>query len=77
MGVNDDFWDDLLSHIREQVLVPVVGPDLTVVNVGNAEQTFTSLIGQRLAEQVSADRVAWDDDHGRSGGGVSARARPG
>ena len=28
------FWDDLLEHIREQVLVPVVGPDLTVVKVG-------------------------------------------
>jgi hypothetical protein len=51
MGVNDDFWEDLLSHIRQRVLVPVVGPDLTVVNVGNAEQTFTSLIGQRLAER--------------------------
>ena len=51
MGVNDDFWDDLLGHIRQQILVPVVGPDLTVVNVGNAKQTFSSLIGQRLAER--------------------------
>jgi len=54
MGVNEDnedFWDDLLGHIRQQELVPVVGPDLTVVNVGNAEQTFTSLIGQRLAKK--------------------------
>ena len=47
---NEDFWADLLSHIRQRVLVPVVGPDLTVVNVGNTEQTFTSLIGQRLVE---------------------------
>ena len=44
-------WDDLLGHIRQQVLVPVVGPDVTVVNVGDTEQTFTSLIGQRLAER--------------------------
>jgi hypothetical protein len=51
MGENDDFWDDLLGHIRQRVLVPVVGPDLTVVNVGNAEQTLTTLIGQRLAEK--------------------------
>ena len=53
MGVNDDevFWEDLLSHIRQQVLVPVVGPDLTVVNVGDAEQTLTTLVGQRLAER--------------------------
>jgi hypothetical protein len=53
MGVNDNevFWEDLLSHIRQQVLIPVVGPDLTVVNVGDAEQTLTTLVGQRLAEK--------------------------
>ena len=51
MGTNEDFWDDLLGYIRDRVLVPVVGPDLNVVNVGNAEQTFSSLIGQRLAER--------------------------
>jgi TIR domain len=51
MGLNEDFWEDLLSHIRQRVLVPVVGPNLTVVNVGNTEQTFTSLIGQRLVER--------------------------
>lgn len=52
MGGNDDFWADLLAHIRQQVLVPVVGPDLTVVNAGNnTQQTFDTLIGQRLAER--------------------------
>ena len=51
MGMNEDFWDDLLGHIRDRVLVPVVGPDLTVIDGGNNEQTFSSLIGQRLAER--------------------------
>jgi len=52
VGVNGDyFWEDLLSHIRQQVLIPVVGPDVTVVNVGDTEQTLTTLVGQRLAEQ--------------------------
>src|SRR5262245_12220591 len=51
MGVDDDFWGDLLSHIRHRVLVPVVGPDVTAVDIGNGEQTLTTLIGQRLAEQ--------------------------
>ena len=37
MSVNEDFWEDLLSHIRQRVLVPVVGPDLAIVDVGNAE----------------------------------------
>lgn len=51
MGLNEDFWDDLLGHIRQQVLVPVVGPDLTIVNVGGAEQTLTTLIGQHLVDR--------------------------
>lgn len=51
MSENSFFWEDLLSHIRRQALVPVVGPFLNVVNVGNSKQAFTTLIGQRLAEQ--------------------------
>jgi TIR domain len=51
MGVIDDFWDDVLRHIRHQELLPVAGPDVTVVKVGNTEQTCTTLIGQRLAER--------------------------
>lgn len=52
-GMNEDFWDDLLAHIRQRVLVPVVGPELTVVNGGTAAQTLSCLIGQRLAERWS------------------------
>jgi hypothetical protein len=63
VGADDDFWDDLLDHIRDQKLVTVVGPDVTVVNVGNAEQTLSSLIGQRLAERfpltVSPGMSGW------------------
>ena len=51
MSVNDDTWARLLGHIREGVLLPVVGPDLTVVNIDGVEQTLTSLIVQRLAEK--------------------------
>jgi hypothetical protein len=53
MSENDDdvFWEDLFSHIRQRELVPVVGPDLSVVNVDGADQTFTSLISQRLVQR--------------------------
>ena len=51
MGANDDFWDDLLGHIRQQVLVPVAGPDVTIVNVEGAAETLTTLIGQRLVQR--------------------------
>jgi len=55
MSMNEDFWDDLLGHIEEQRLVPVVGPELTVINTGNVELTFSSLIGQRLASKYQLD----------------------
>jgi hypothetical protein len=51
VGGDDLFWDDLLGHIRDQTLVTVVGPDVTAVNVGNVEQTLSSLIGQHLADR--------------------------
>jgi hypothetical protein len=51
VGSDEDFWDDLLSDLREQALVPVVGPELTLVKIGNTEQTLTTLIAQRLAEK--------------------------
>src|ERR1700741_4429480 len=50
---DEDFWDDLLAHIRQRVLVPVVGPELTVVDIGNIKQTLSALIGQRLPERWS------------------------
>ncbi|MDH6247466.1 toll/interleukin-1 receptor domain-containing protein [Mycobacterium sp. OTB74] len=53
--MDEDFWDDLLSHIRQQVLVPVIGPDLAIVNVGGAERTLTTVIGQRVAEHFHLD----------------------
>ncbi len=55
MGMNEDIWDDLVGHIRQQVLVPIVGPDVNVVKVGDHEQPFTTLIGQRLAERYDLD----------------------
>ena len=65
MSDNEDFWEDLLSHIRHKALVPVVGPELSVVSVGDTEQTLTTLIGQRLAERfqlkVSPGNLTMDE----------------
>ena len=69
MGVDEDFWGDLLGHIRDQVLVPVVGPDVTLVRVGNTERTFTSLIAQRLAERY---RLTLSPGVTTTGGAVAA-----
>jgi hypothetical protein len=53
MNSMDDFWDDLLGHIRQRMLITIVGPDLTIVDMGgnSTPQTLTSLIGQRLVDR--------------------------
>ena len=55
MSAIDDFWDDVLGHIRQQVMVPVTGPDLTVANVRGTAQTLTRLVGEHLAERYDLD----------------------
>lgn len=51
MGGDDSFWASLLAHLRDQVLVPVVGPEICLVNVDGAETTLTAAIGQRLVDR--------------------------
>ena len=29
MAEDEDSWDDLLAHVRQQVLIPVTGPSST------------------------------------------------
>src|SRR3954451_1118978 len=55
MVEDEDFWDDLLAHIRQRVLVPIAGPDLNVVTVGEKSQTLTAIIAQRLAGRYDLD----------------------
>jgi hypothetical protein len=53
MSRDDDFWDDLLGHVRQQVLVPVVGPNLAVIENGAETQPLTRLIGDRLSARYN------------------------
>lgn len=60
MAADEDFWDDLLGHLGEGVLVPVVGPELCVVADGAREATLSRLLGERLAARYKVE-VAWGD----------------
>lgn len=57
MSGDEGFWGDLLAHIRGGSLVPVVGPDVCVINNAGSDQTLTTLIGQRLTEQYQLTTV--------------------
>lgn len=60
MAADEDFWDDLLGHLSEGLLVPVVGPDLSIVSDGGREVTLSRLLGERLAARYKV-AVAWGD----------------
>jgi len=49
MADSDEFWGHLLAHLRQRVLVPVVGPDVTLVKTGGVERPLHSLIAEGLA----------------------------
>jgi TIR domain len=55
MAEDEDFWDDLLAHVRQRVLIPVTGPDLNTVVVDGTSRTLTSLIATRLVERYDLD----------------------
>ena len=50
--LDDDLWDDLLGHLKQGVLLPVVGPELSTVAAPDGRRvTVTRLIGERLADR--------------------------
>jgi hypothetical protein len=55
MAEDEDFWDDLLAHIRQRVLVPITGPDLNIVAVGEDNQALTEIIAHRLVDRYDLD----------------------
>ena len=52
---DEEFWDDLLAHVQDGVLVPVVGPDLNTVSVDGVCRTLSELIATRLVEKYALD----------------------
>ena len=56
MQPSDDFWDDILGHLTERVLIPLVGPELLTVDDGGSQVMLSQLLGRRLAEKYQAAR---------------------
>jgi hypothetical protein len=47
--VASESWDDLFAYIRDGVLVPVIGPQLLVVDADRPGQTLFEAVAERLA----------------------------
>jgi hypothetical protein len=62
MSANEDLWGDILAHLKQRVLLPVVGPKLvTVPGRHGGQVTLARRIGEHLAER-SGVAVEWRDD---------------
>lgn len=55
MADAEDFWDDVLAHIRQGVLVPITGPALNVVSIGEVDKTLTEIIAERLVDRYDLE----------------------
>jgi TIR domain/SIR2-like domain len=60
LDIGEDFWDDILGHLKQRVLVPVVGPDLLTVVDGDRTMPIYRLLGERLAERYKLP-FEWTD----------------
>lgn len=63
MSANEDFWDDILGHLRDRVLLPVVGPELVTVQDGERRVSLSRLLGERVAARYQLD-VSWSPHSG-------------
>lgn len=63
MAASEDFWDDLLGHLRDRVLLPVVGPELVTVQDGGRQVRLSRLLGERVAARYQLD-VDWGPQSG-------------
>jgi hypothetical protein len=61
--VSEDFWDDLLGHVRERVLVAFVGPDLVTVTRDGRTTSISRLLAERLAERYKL-QFTWTESSG-------------
>jgi len=58
LPASEDFWDDILGHLKDRVLLPVVGPELVTVQEGDRRVSLSRLLGERVAARYQLD-VSW------------------
>lgn len=49
---NDDAWDDLLNYIEERKVIPIIGPELLVVETDSGPKNLHAWLAPRLAARL-------------------------
>jgi len=60
----DEFWEELLAFIEERRVIPIVGPDLMLVEDGANKCTLNQLLARKLAERLRMDAAALPSEAG-------------
>ncbi len=53
--LDDDAWDDLLSFIEERRVIPIVGPELLLVNTDRGPRLLLDWVAERLAARLNVN----------------------
>jgi hypothetical protein len=54
-SLDDDAWDDLLSFIEERRVIPIIGPELLMVNPDGGPRLLYDWVAEKLARRLNVD----------------------
>jgi len=54
-ALDDDAWDDLLSFIEERRVIPIIGPELLLVQTDQGPRLLHDWLAGRLAQRLNVD----------------------
>ena len=53
--LDEDGWDDLLSFIEERRVIPIVGPELLLVETDRGARLLYDWLAEKLAAKLGVD----------------------
>lgn len=53
--LDDDAWDDLLDHIEDRRVIPIVGPELLKVETGTGPRLLYEWLAEKLAAKLGVE----------------------
>jgi len=53
--LDDDAWDDLISFIEERRVIPIIGPELLMVDTDQGPRLLHDWLAEKLARRLNVD----------------------
>src|SRR4051812_13739280 len=57
-GWSEGDWGDLLDDIQDGTVIPVIGPELLTMPVGNVERPIYAMLAEKLATKLRLPALA-------------------